>query len=408
MKKHMDLPETTLIVGAGQAGCHAALAMRDAGYAGNITLIGDEAELPYERPPLSKQMLTEPDEPAVPHFYSATRYDERGIAMLCGRKAVAIDPVGHTVSLADGDVLPYTSLLLTTGGRARRLPVPGAEHVLYLRTLDDARLLRARLRPGARIVCIGAGVIGLEIASSAVARGCTVTVIEPGSQAMGRSLVPEIAVWLAKWHRENGVSLRFGIGVREVTSGSVLCSDGMRIEADVVVAGIGMERNTELASAAGLAVENGIIVDAFGQTSVPGIYAAGDVAAFWVPRLERRMRLETWRHAQDHGTAIGRVIAGQGMPYDEIPWFWTDQHGVNLQMAGTVEDAATTILRGTLGVAPFSAWHLNAAGALIGATAINAPRDLRAGQKLIRQGQSVDPALLADISVPAQVLARAG
>ena len=293
-------------------------------------------------------------------------------------------------------------------GRARQLPAPGAEHVLYLRTLDDARRLRPRLRPGARIVCIGAGVIGLEIASSAVARGCTVTVIEPGFQAMGRSLVPELAAWLATWHRENGVSLRFGIGVREITAGSVLCSDGMHIEADVVVAGIGIERNTELAIAAGLAVENGIIVDAFGRTSAPGIYAAGDVAAFWAPRLERRMRLETWRHAQDHGTAIGRVIAGQGMPYDEIPWFWTDQHGINLQMLGTVEDAATTIMRGTLGVAPFSAWHLNAAGALIDVTAINAPRDIRAGQKLIRQGQNADPILLADTSVPAAVLVMSG
>ena len=408
MKTHMNIPETTLIIGAGQAGCHAALAMREAGYAGGITLIGDEAEMPYERPPLSKQMLTDADVPRVPHFYAEARYRERDIEMLCGTKAIAIDPSQHTVSLGNGDVLPYTNLLLTTGGRARRLSVPGAEHVLYLRTLDDARLLRSRLRPGARIACIGAGVIGLEIASSAVARGCTVTVIEPGFQAMGRSLVPEIAAWLAAWHRENGVTLRFGVGISEVTAGGVLCTDGAWIEADAVIAGIGLERNTELAEAAGLAVEGGIVVDEFGRTSAPGIYAAGDVAAFWMPQTGRRMLLETWRHAQDHGTSVGRIIAGQAMPYDEIPWFWTDQHGVNLQMAGTLEGVAATVIRGTIGVAPFSAWHLDAEGQLISVVGIDSPRDVRAGQKLIRTRRPVDPAVLADTSVSAQLLSRAG
>jgi NADPH-dependent 2,4-dienoyl-CoA reductase/sulfur reductase-like enzyme len=408
MKKHMTIPETTLIIGAGQAGSHAALAMRDAGYAGTITLIGDESELPYERPPLSKQMLTAADEPQVPHFHTAARYDERGIALLRSTQAIAIDPAGHTVSLSNGDVLPYTNLLLTTGGRARRLSVPGREHVLYLRTLEDARHLRSRLRPGARIACIGAGVIGLEIASSAVARGCIVTVIEPGLQAMGRSLAPEIAAWLAAWHRENGVTLRLGIGVSEVTEGAVRCTDGAWVEADAVIAGIGLERNTELAGAAGLAVEGGIVVDEFGRTSAPGIYAAGDVAAFWMPLLRRRMLLETWRHAQDHGTAIGRIIAGQVTPYDETPWFWTDQHGVNLQMAGTLEGVAATVIRGAIGVPPFSAWHLNAAGQLIGVVGIDAPRDVRAGQTLLRTRRPVDPALLADTSVSAQRLARAG
>ncbi len=407
MKKRTDVPKTTLIIGAGQAGCYAALAMRDAGYKGAIRLIGDEAELPYERPPLSKQVLTEMDEPKVPHFHNAVRYGERDIEMLCGTKAIAIDPEGRTVSLGNGDVLPYTNLLLTTGGRARRLSVPGSEHVCYLRTLDDARLLRSRLRSGARIVSIGAGVVGLEIASSAVARGCTATVIEPGAQVMGRSLVPEIAAWLAAWHRENGITLLLGSGVREITTNAVLCADGTRIEADAVIACIGMERNTELAAAAGMAVENGIIVDAYGRTSAPGVYAAGDVAAFWSPRLERRMRLETWRHAQDHGAAVGGTIAGQVKAYDEIPWFWTDQHGINLQMAGMVEDVVTTVIRGTIGIPPFSAWHLNAAGALIGVTGINAPRDVRVGQKLIRTGQAFDPAVLADSSVPVQELTHA-
>ena len=392
------MSDPAVIIGAGQAGSHAAVAIRQTGFAGRIVLLGDERERPHERPPLSKAMLTEPDEPPVSYFHPDTHYADRTIEVRLGTRAEAIDAAACTVHLADGTRLAYASLLLATGGRARRLDVPGAERVLYLRTLDDARLLRGHLRPGARVVCVGAGVIGLEVASSARARGCRTTVIEAASSIMGRSLPPVVANWLTALHASAGVDVRLNTGVAAITPDAVLCSDGTAIPADAVVAGIGMERNTGLAAAAGLAVDRGIEVDEFCRTSAPGIYAAGDVAAFWVPRLGRRMRLETWRHAQDHGIAAGQAMAGQGAPYDVVPWFWTDQHGRNLQLAGDPE--GRLVLRGEPGSAPFSAWFLSESGVLNGIVGVDSPREVRAAQAIIRAGRSVDPALLADPAVP--------
>ncbi len=391
------MSDPALIVGAGQAGAHAATAMRQAGFTGRIMLVGDEHERPHERPPLSKAMLTALDEPPVSYFHPETHYTDRTIETRLGTRVEAIDPEARAVHLADGTRQPYASLLLATGGRARRLDVPGAERVLYLRTLDDARLLRGHLRPGARIVCIGAGVIGLELASSALARDCRTTVIEAGPSIMGRSLPPVVADWLTALHVSAGVDLRLGVGVTAITPSAVVCSDGVEIPADAVVAGIGMERNTGLAEAAGLAVDRGIEVDEFCHTSAPGIYAAGDVAAFWVPRLGRRVRLETWRHAQDHGTAAGQAMAGSGTPYDVVPWFWTDQHGRNLQLAG--EPIGRLVLRGEPGEAPFSAWFLSESGVLNGIVGVDSPREVRAAQSIIRAGRGVDPALVADPAV---------
>ena len=251
-------------------------------------------------------------------------------------------------------------------------------------------------------MCIGAGVIGLEVASSAQARGCRTTVIEAGASVMGRSLPPVVGDWLTALHVSAGVDLRLGVAVAAILPSAVLCSDGTEIPADAVVAGIGMDRNTELAEAAGLAVDRGIEVDEFCRTSAPGIYAAGDVAAFWVPRLHRRVRLETWRHAQDHGTAAGQAMAGSGTPYDVVPWFWTDQHGRNLQIAG--DPTGRLVLRGEPNAAPFSAWFLGESGALNGIVGIDSPREVRAAQSIIRAGRGVDPALLADPAIPARRL----
>ncbi len=397
-------PGPAVIVGAGQAGAHAAVALRSAGFTDRILLLGDEAERPHERPPLSKAVLTAEAEPPVSYFHPDAHDAEHGIETRLGTSVRRIDPDTRIVHLADGGHIPYGSLLLATGGRARSLRVPGAERVLSLRTLDDARLLRGRLRPGAAVACVGAGVIGLEVASSAHKRGCRVTVIEAGPSAMGRSLPPVIADWLTDLHRLAGVEMRLGTGVTAVTAEGVACDDGATVPADAVVAGIGMERNTELATDAGLLVEDGIAVDEFGRTSVPGIWAVGDVTAFWVPRLGRRLRLETWRHAQDHGTAVGRAMAGAGEPYDPVPWFWTDQHGRNIQVAG--EPVGTMVLRGKPGPAPFTAWFLRPDGHLAGVVGVDAPREVRAGQVLVRTGRPVDPSQLADPGVPAQKLVR--
>jgi 3-phenylpropionate/trans-cinnamate dioxygenase ferredoxin reductase component len=392
---------TNIIVGAGQAGAHAAIAMRDAGFTGRIILIGDEPHHPHERPPLSKAMLTDAIEPPPSHFHDAARYGERGIELRLGTAAESIDRTSQRVRLRDGSALPYDKLLLATGGRARRLRIPGGENILYLRTLDDARRLRPRLTQGARVVCIGAGVIGLEIASSARQRGCEVTVIEAADTAMGRTLTPDFARYLEARHRDAGVALHFGAKVQCIKGGQVIC-DGAAIEADLVVAGVGMERNAELAEAAGLALDGGIVVDEFGRTEDANIYAAGDVAAFWHPVLLRRMRLESWRHAQNHGIAVGRAMAGQAAPYDDIPWFWTDQHGVNFQFAGLAGLTAATVMRGTMNDATFAGFHLDAEDRVVAATGVNAPRDIRAAQSMIRAAKPIDPAMLADVTVPLQ------
>ena len=392
-----------LIIGAGQAGGHAAMAIRAAGHAGRIILLGDEPHAPYERPPLSKAMLTEEPAPPIQYFHDPARLAAQSIELRLGTRAEGIDAHARRVHLSGGETLPYDDLLLATGGRPRRLAIPGGETVLYLRTIEDAARIRARLLPGANIVCIGAGVIGLEIAASARACGCAVTVLEAGPGVMGRSLTPDFAAYIAALHASQGVDIRLGVRIEAIAANHVLTDTG-RIPADMVVAGIGIARNTELAESAGAGLDNGILVDEFGRTNVPGIHAAGDVAAFWHPLFQRRLRLETWRNAQNQGIAVGRVMAGGGTPYDDIPWFWTDQHGINLQLAGLPDLATTTIWRGTLGDPSFTGFHLDASGRLAAATGVNAPREIRAAMALIAARATVDPAALADPSIPPQRL----
>ena len=400
--------ETHIIIGAGQAGGWAAIAMRQAGFTGRILLIGEETWRPYERPPLSKAMLTDEPAPDVQYFHPTTKYAEQDIELLLGMVVVGLDPVTHQVHLGDGRALDYDRVLLATGGHARRLGIPGGEHALTLRTLEDALAIRARLASARRVVCIGAGVIGLEIAASARARGAEVTVLEALGSAMGRAVSAEGARFIEALHRDAGVDLRFNVGVERIAADGdrfiVQCRDGTALPADLVIAGIGMERNLTLAEHAGLTIEGGIEVDALGRTSVPDVFAAGDVAAFFHPLFARRLRLEAWRHAQNHGIAVGKAMCGDTTPYDDIPWFWTDQHGVNLQVAGLPTEAARTIIRVDDPPKGFVAVHLTMDDSVIGVTAANAPREIRAGQALIKSARPVDIARLADASVPLQQL----
>lgn len=396
-----------VIVGAGQTGANAAVAMRGAGFDGRIVLIGDEPHAPYERPPLSKAALTEDPEPAPTWFFPPEKFAALDIELRLGVAAAALDTGGHRLTLADGDVLPFDRLLLATGGRARPLSVPGAEHALLLRTLDDARRLRSTLAAGKKVVCIGAGVIGLEVAASAHQRGCQVTVLEAAAGVMGRAMTPEMARWVERLHLSKGVGLHLRSSVAAIEPGRVLTGDGQVFAADVVVAGIGVLRNTELARAAGLAVDGGIIVDEFGRTGVLDIYAAGDVAAFWHPTLRRRLRLESWKHAQNHGVAVGRAMAGVAEHYSDIPWYWTDQYGVTIQVAGLPHESATTVLRGHDAAPSFSAFHLGPTGRLVAATGVNAARDVRIALAMIEKGLSPDPARLADPGTKLQDLLKA-
>jgi NADPH-dependent 2,4-dienoyl-CoA reductase/sulfur reductase-like enzyme len=399
---------THIVVGAGQAGAWAAVSMRQAGFDGRILLLGEEAWRPYERPPLSKAVLTQDPEPPVLYFHPEQRYAELGVELLLGTAVVGVEPEAHRVVLADGQSLTYDKLLLTVGGAARRLPIHGGDLALYLRTLEDARTIRARLAGAPRVLCIGAGVIGLEIASSARALGCEVTVLEALPRAMGRAVSPEGAAFIEALHRDAGVTLHFGVIVDRLAQAdggvAVTCRDGRRFEADVVVAGVGMQRNLALAEAAGLALEGAIVVDAFGRTSAPDVYAAGDVTAFPHPLFGKRLRLESWRHAQNHGIAVGKAMCGDTSPYDDVPWFWTDQHGVNLQVAGLPADAARTVVRQGGAAGSFVAVHLAEDGSVVGVTAANNPREIRAGQALIKSHKVVDAAKLPDASVPLQRL----
>jgi 3-phenylpropionate/trans-cinnamate dioxygenase ferredoxin reductase subunit len=395
---------STVIVGAGQAGAHAAMAMRGAGARERVVLVGAEPHPPYERPPLSKAMLTETPPPAPSVFFPPDRYAAAEIELRLGVPVDGIDRAAGHVLLADGRRLGYEKLLLATGGRARALPVPGAERAQVLRTLDDAQALRGRLVEGVRLVCIGAGVIGLEVAASARQRGATVTVIEAAAAPLGRAMAPEIARFIADLHHREGVSLRLGAGVEAIEPDAVLLRGGERVPADLVLVGIGMVRNSELARDAGLAVDDGVLVDEFGRTEAAEIFAAGDVAAFWHPVYGRRLRLECWRHAQDHGMAVGRAMAGAGEPYAPVPWFWTDQFRRNIQVAGLAADAVTTVWRGAPSDPSFCAFHLDTAGRVVAATGVDAPREVRAAMPLIQRGAVVDPAALSNPKVRLQAL----
>lgn len=399
---------THIIIGAGQAGAWAAIGMRQAGFTGRILLVGEEPWRPYERPPLSKAMLTAEPRPEPLYFHPEAKYAEQGIELRLGRAVAALDPVAKEIRLDDGQTLGYDRVLLTTGGRARRLAVPGGEHALTLRTLEDAWAIRARLASARRVVCIGAGVIGLEIAASARMRGAEVTVLEALGGAMGRAVSPEGARFIERLHRDAGVALRFGVTVASIERRgdgyAVLCGDGTVVAGELVVAGVGMERNVTLAEQAGIAVDRGIEVDEYGRTSMTDVYAAGDVTAFIHPLFGRRLRLEAWRHAQNQGLAVGKAMCGDAPAYDDVPWFWTDQYDVNLQVAGLPAEAARTILRVDTPPKGFIAVHLAADDRVIGVTAVNAPREIRAGQALIKAARPVDVDRLADPAVALQLL----
>lgn len=398
------MSEQIVIVGAGQAGSCAAIAMRKAGSDASIVLIGAEAERPYERPPLSKEVLTAA-ESKCPYLVTAERYEELDVSLRLGHMVTEIDPAARRIRLSRGENIAYDRLLIATGGRPRRLSVPGSEHIRYLRTYADALALRRVLRGAERVVCIGAGVIGLEIAASASSLSCQVIVLESGSSVMGRCLAVEDAVFVADLHRMSGVELRLSHSVAAIETRPdgalmVVSTDGTAERADCIVAGIGMERDAQLAAVAGASVDEGILVDEGGRTNVSGIFAAGDVAALWHPAFQRHVRFESWHHAQNHGNLVGRVMTGADESYEEIPRFWTDQHGVNIQVAGRPTEASRVVLRGSRADRRYTAFHLDEGGHVIGVTSVNNPRNMRPALEMIRSSRRPDESDLADPNRP--------
>jgi NADPH-dependent 2,4-dienoyl-CoA reductase/sulfur reductase-like enzyme len=334
-----------------------------------------------------------------------------GIDLRLGSGVAIIDRQEQRLTLADGSKVPYDSLLLTTGARARRLTLAGSDRpqVLYLRDIEDALRLRERLTPGMRLAVIGAGFIGLEVAATARKRGAQVTVIELAPHVLARVCPPEIGEYVAALHRRNGVELKTGVAVMAIeTDGAALAlrlSGGDTVLADIVTIGIGAQPNTELAAAAGLTVDDGIVVDEFGRSSDPAIFAAGDVTRHLNPLIGRAIRLEAWQNAQNQGIAVAKIMAGAGEPFSEVPWFWTDQYDMNLQMAGAPDHWDELVWRGAPGDPGFTIFHL-AQGKPVAATTVNNARDMRFARMLIARGTAVDAAALADKSVKLQDLCR--
>lgn len=400
-----------VIIGAGHAGGRAAEALHTAGHRGAITLLGEENHRPYERPPLSKELLAGKMPIEKIYLHAPEYYAQSGITLRLGATAVEIDRTAQRVRLADGSQIAYDALLLTTGARARRLTIPGGDdsRVFYLRDVEDSLRLRERLTAGMKLAVIGAGFIGLEVAATAVTQGAEVTVLELAPQVLGRVLPAAVAEVVAARHRRNGAQIITGVAVMAIEPADdglrLRLGDGKTITADIVAIGVGAVPNTELAAAAGLAVDNGIVVDEFGRSSDPAIFAAGDVTRHFNPLLGRALRLEAWQNAQNQGIAIAKVMAGAAEPFAEVPWFWTDQYDMNLQMAGAVAAWDEPVWRGMASDPGFTVFQL-AAGVPVAAITVNNARDMRFARLLIARAKPVDPAALADRAVKLQDLTR--
>jgi len=385
------------IVGAGLAGDSAAAALRAEGYGGRILLIGDEAEPPYDRPPLSKEALFD-DVPEDRLFLRAESwYEEQGIELKLGDAVVAIDRDARRLTLASGETLDYEKLLLATGTRARSLPGADSSGVptFVVRTLADARGLRAELAPGKRVAVIGAGVIGLEVAASAIKRGCAVDVVEMADRVLSRVVPPALSDYMADLHRANGTRLHLSAGSVTLTATGVGTSVHGDIAADAVVIGIGVIPNDDLARAAGLDCDNGIIVDAHARTSDPDIYAVGDAARYPCPYGRGMVRCENWKHAQNHAVIAAKNMIGQVEAYAAASSMWSNQFDVKLQTVGRIGETGA-ILRGAFGSKKFMQIFCDADGVVIGAIGVNQAKDMRFAQVLIEKRKAIDPALLAD------------
>jgi 3-phenylpropionate/trans-cinnamate dioxygenase ferredoxin reductase subunit len=391
-----------VLVGGGVAAASAAAHLRKRGFDGDVVLAGEEVVAPYERPPLSKEFLTGPPElvqPLAPDWYAAN-----GVELRLGVRAVDLDVAGRSIGLSTGERLGYDDLVLATGARPRRLPGFDGEGIHYLRTAADSGRLRAELATARRIVILGAGFIGCEVAASAITLGTRVTLFEPEPAPLARVLGPAIGAVLMGIHRERGVEIRAGEYVTAVERGRhgfvLTTSRGDRVEADLVVVGVGSVPNVELGQDAGLAVANGgIAVDEYGRTSAPHVYAAGDVAAQHHPRYGTRIRVEHHDTAVRQGANVAANLTGEVTPFEEAHWFWSDQYEHSLQSTGRMGDFGSAVLRGSLAERSFSAFSL-VDGRIQGVISLNRPGDVLAVRRMLFAPHEVTAAQLADESLP--------
>lgn len=405
----MSTTDTVVIVGASHAAAELAPTLRKKGWEGKIVLIGDENILPYQRPPLSKAYYKGDLEKEKLLIKSEAAYEKAEVELKLGTRVTKIEPEEHLLTLDSGEKLQYTKLILATGTRARQIPVEGADLpcIHYLRTLVDVDNIKSMLGEGSRLLIVGAGYIGLELAASASAQGIKSTVLEAQERVLARVTSPVISEFYQNYHAEQGVDIRLAVGLSKFQSNGdtyqAVLSDGSTIDFDCAVVGIGVIPNIELAEEAGLACDNGIVVDEFAQTSDPDIYAVGDVANHPSPLYGRRIRLESVPNAVDQSKAAVSAICGDKQVYDSVPWFWSDQYGIKLQTVGLLTDYDEYVVRGSVDDLKFAVFYLQQ-GRLIAADCINSPAEFMMTKKLVAAKAAPDAAQLADAGVPLKSL----
>ena len=391
-----------LIIGASHAAAQACVSLRQGGWTGEITVVGDEPNLPYHRPPLSKDFLSGQKDISDILIRPADAYKSADITMMLGTRIAAINPDEKTAITESGETLSFSKLILTTGARIRRLPVPGQDlpHVYYLRDTQDVLAIKADVAKGKQAVIIGGGYIGLETAASLRKQGMKVTVLEAMPRILQRVTAPALSAFYKRVHTEEGVKILENVGATEIVRGDkgliVKTGDDQALPADMVIIGIGVIPNTELASEAGLTVGNGIEVNEFCQTSNPDIYAAGDVTWHHNPIYDRHIRLESVPNATEQAKTCADHINGKPKPYNSLPWFWSDQFDLKLQIAGLSTDYDDIIIRGDIeGSRSFAAYYFKG-DKLLAVDAVNAPRDFMMTRMALTKGKTLDKAVLRD------------
>jgi len=405
-------PENTvLIVGAGHAAGECATAIREQGWTGRIVMVGDEPHLPYQRPPLSKAFLSGESTAEQLYLKPLATYEKARVEFIPNTRAEHIDREAKRVTLSNGSEINYAKLVLATGGRARRLALPGIEAIEklqnfhYLRTLDHVVRIRNQFHTGSRLVIIGGGYVGLEVAAVAVKRGLHVTVLEALPRVLARVTAPELSTFYEQMHREAGVDIRTNTivsGFEPDASGdavaAVRCADGTRVAADLVIVGVGLEPATELAQAAGLTVDNGIMVDEHTRTSDPDIFAVGDCTNHPNPALGRRLRLESVPNALEQARTAAASLCGKERVYNSVPWFWSDQYDLKLKMVGLSQGYDELVLRGSPETRSFSAFYLKD-GVMLAADTVNRAPEFMLAKRFVAEKIPVRAADLADESI---------
>jgi 3-phenylpropionate/trans-cinnamate dioxygenase ferredoxin reductase subunit len=400
-----------VIVGGGLAAGSAAETLREEGFDGDVTIVADEQHPPYQRPPLSKGYLQGEEGLDAVILHPAEWYADNDIALRTSTAAIVLDPAEHRLELTGGEALTYDAVLLATGASPRRLPIAGANlpGVMTLRRLDDSNALAEQLRGGGkRLVLIGSGWIGLEVAASARQLGNEVTVLERDAVPLSAALGSELGEVFARMHREHGVDLRMSVNVERVVGearADGVVVDGETVPADLVLVGVGAVPNTGLAEAAGLEVQNGILVDAHLRTSAPDVFAAGDVANAYHPVIQKHLRSEHWANALNAGPVAARSMLGQNAVFDDIPYFYTDQYDLGMELSGypPLMSQAQLVIRGDLEAREFISFWVDDER-VVGGMNVNVWDVNETVQELIRSGKRVDAAALADPSVPLETL----